>query len=676
MSLPLYVTHINFLYLIKRFFSFGIGRSTLPMIWICSIICLNGYAQSFSCDGTFYLSHTASSVSSSTLLSVKQNENNQELKIDTVGVFEGRKIGALGYRVSDNLIYALDQESLELLRINNSGDIEVLTDLSGKLDTTLEYHAGAISPFGNRFYLVARNPQTNEDTELLNVRLTRNDYRVGRSFIRSNQGLRISDIAFSPIYGILYGYDAIQRKLVEISTLNADVFLQNFASGNNPGGIGALFFGKDGFLYGLGGSESGDNTFLRIDPLKGMIGSISSMAGSSVSDGCSCPYQITFEKEITPRVALPCDTISITYRFENLAGTSDFNGIHLRDTLPEQLKIVDIPRLPKISRWEENDFDYIIDIEIQDFLLGLDSAVVRAVVDDGSFVSFQSQAFLDSFPLALGEVIFSDNPRTTPFPDPTSFEVVPLEIQLPDRAFLCGGEVASVTVQPNVNSSIIYEWDHGPSGRRQQFSEAGSYTVSAMSECQLAEASIEVSIPDEKIAIHLPPDTVIDWGNILNVSPNTIPEDSITFLWQSDNPQELICDSCSELTISPITDTRYTLTIQDKFGCRASDQFVVSVVENREIFVPNVFSPNGDGLHDTFYLKGGNNVLFHDFSIYNRWGQEVFFLSSGPLSDPSIGWDGKQNGENVVEGLYFYQAEVIFPDNSKSTFKGALTLLR
>ena len=89
----------------------------------------------------------------------------------------------------------------------------------------------------------------------------------------------------------------------------------------------------------------------------------------------------------------------------------------------------------------------------------------------------------------------------------------------------------------------------------------------------------------------------------------------------------------------------------------------------KEIFIPDAFSPNGDHVNDTLYVRAKLSCIKTiSFSVFNRWGQKVF-----ETSDLNIGWNGGQN----EAGVYHYFVDVTFLDNSQPlTKKGSISLIR
>ena len=107
-------------------------------------------------------------------------------------------------------------------------------------------------------------------------------------------------------------------------------------------------------------------------------------------------------------------------------------------------------------------------------------------------------------------------------------------------------------------------------------------------------------------------------------------------------------------------------------GCETIDS--ITVVKDCYIDIPNVFTPNGDGVNDFFFPRQMLSKGLTDFriSIYNRWGQTIF---EGNALD-GRGWDGNLNGVPQPEGVYVYIIEAVFRDGQKESHKGNVTLLR
>ena len=135
----------------------------------------------------------------------------------------------------------------------------------------------------------------------------------------------------------------------------------------------------------------------------------------------------------------------------------------------------------------------------------------------------------------------------------------------------------------------------------------------------------------------------------------------------------LSCTNCLEPVASPEDTTEYTVTIVSDNGCSATTTVTVYVDDNFRAFIPNIFTPNGDGQNDyfSFYTFGAVRT---EVKIFNRWGAQVYYNPDQPSA--SNGWDGQFSGEDAPEGTYVYVIEILFANDEERQFTGSVTLIR
>ena len=123
---------------------------------------------------------------------------------------------------------------------------------------------------------------------------------------------------------------------------------------------------------------------------------------------------------------------------------------------------------------------------------------------------------------------------------------------------------------------------------------------------------------------------------------------------------------------SPQLSTVYILTGKDQNGCAGTDSISVNVDYDKNVFygLPNSFTPNGDGLNDCFGVTSWGQVSELDFSIYNRFGQRVFYTNNA-----SVCWDGTFQGRIQDPSIFVYVVKAKTACGNISR-KGTITLLR
>lgn len=122
---------------------------------------------------------------------------------------------------------------------------------------------------------------------------------------------------------------------------------------------------------------------------------------------------------------------------------------------------------------------------------------------------------------------------------------------------------------------------------------------------------------------------------------------------------------------TPLEDITYTVTgVSLLQGCPQQDSIRIHVIE-KEVIIPNAFSPNKDGNNDVFRVVAGKFVQVQEFAIFNRWGTEVF-----RTADISKGWDGTYKGVPQDPGVYYYLVRVTHANGNTKFIKGDVTLIR
>lgn len=159
------------------------------------------------------------------------------------------------------------------------------------------------------------------------------------------------------------------------------------------------------------------------------------------------------------------------------------------------------------------------------------------------------------------------------------------------------------------------------------------------------------------------PDRVIIENDKIILQP-VITGTNLKYLW---TPNLYISsDTAKNPVLTGINDQIYTLSVSDIDGCTNSD--AVNIIVLRVPVIPNTFSPNNDGINDTWIIKNLQNYPDSKVQIFNRYGQ-VVFESKGYVK----AWDGTLKGKPLPFGTYYY---VIEPGNGVKPFTGYITLIK
>jgi gliding motility-associated-like protein len=192
--------------------------------------------------------------------------------------------------------------------------------------------------------------------------------------------------------------------------------------------------------------------------------------------------------------------------------------------------------------------------------------------------------------------------------------------------------------------------------------------------CTYEEPGIVITEP-EKLFVQLPPDTTIRWGDSILIQALANRVGPVQFNWRPD--YNISCSACNPVLAFPRESSYYYVTARDANGCTAQERILIYVDKSRGVFIPNIFSPNGDGANDIFHIFADDSVVeIKTFQIYNRWGEPVFEVYGAQPNNPIYGWDGTFRGELMNSAVFAYFAEIEFTNGDLIVFKGDVTLLR
>jgi gliding motility-associated-like protein len=169
------------------------------------------------------------------------------------------------------------------------------------------------------------------------------------------------------------------------------------------------------------------------------------------------------------------------------------------------------------------------------------------------------------------------------------------------------------------------------------------------------------------------PDQTIVGGSTAQLLATASP-DVTTYKWSP--ATTLSCYNCPNPGATPNQTTKYNVEVSNLKGCSSSDEVTVFVLcDKGNLFIPNTFSPNGDGVNDLLYPRGKGIYTIKSFKIFNRWGELVFEAANFSANDPSKAWNGTFNGKKLNPDVYVYLIDVICDNKSVLGFKGNISLI-
>ncbi|HRP57997.1 PKD domain-containing protein [Agriterribacter sp.] len=234
--------------------------------------------------------------------------------------------------------------------------------------------------------------------------------------------------------------------------------------------------------------------------------------------------------------------------------------------------------------------------------------------------------------------------------------------QPPDTAIQWSWSFGDGRSSTERNNTISYD---APGNYNITLAVANNFGCSDMATHALTVAPLPVITPQN---------VVIPVGGEI-VLPVSYSSGITSYTWTP--PGGLSCTTCPTPIAKPSLTTTYNVQVTDSNTCTSNADIMVEVVCKAEnYFVPNTFSPNGDGMNEVFYPRGKGLASVQSMKIYNRWGQLVFDRRNFSANDPTKGWDGKAGSRPVPPDVYVYMIEFVCENAQIIPMKGNVTLIR
>ena len=322
---------------------------------------------------------------------------------------------------------------------------------------------------------------------------------------------------------------------------------------------------------------------------------------------------------------------------------------------------------------------------------GFMSLVANAYGSTTNFQWSSNSSFTDTINTTLKDSVLIVNPTMTTtyyirigengcyLEDSIKVFIFSSQITLNSPVGICLGDTITISVSNSGTDTLTYVWSpnieiiSGQNTHQVVISPNAttyfSVTATNSSGCSITKtARIYVSpLPTLIISATVDSDTIMEGNSTtLHALPN-----GYSYYW---TPFLSLSDKYSQDPIAtPKVTTTYTVMISDS-GCEVTAYVTIYVTDiicgPPDLFVPNSFTPNGDGENDILFVRG-NNIETMNLKIYHRWGEKVF-----ETSNQNEGWDGKYKGRDADPAVFVYYLEITCIGEKTYQEKGNITLIR
>ena len=261
------------------------------------------------------------------------------------------------------------------------------------------------------------------------------------------------------------------------------------------------------------------------------------------------------------------------------------------------------------------------------------------------------------------------------------YQTPEVTVNIPDT--ICfNAPVQFKSVAAGIDSLIAYNWTFGDGQAStnkdplMKFTKLGDIPVTLKTSipfgCQDSLSTLVHVVPLPTVTAVSNP-TIIAGGS--TPLPVTYSGNIINYNWTPSN--SLSCADCPAPVAKPTKTTTYKIIVTDNYGCsNGADITVFVICGEKNVFVPNTFSPNNDGVNDRFYPRGEGLYRIQSMRVFNRWGETVFQKINFNANDASSGWDGTFKGKKADPDVYVYIVEVLCDNGEVFPMKGNIMLMK
>jgi gliding motility-associated-like protein len=307
--------------------------------------------------------------------------------------------------------------------------------------------------------------------------------------------------------------------------------------------------------------------------------------------------------------------------------------------------------------------------------------------------SSSAQANVSGLPVGTYEVVVTDNNGCLARESVTISQPDIIDVQLIADSVSCfGGSDATIEVLASGGTGSAQGFEYSINGGNTFQSSnifeniyAGVWgqivvrDLGSTINCISLPYSVEVFQPEDLKGTINPQDTTIQLTDdlmlsiVINSNSPYQLSDIVEVLWFP--AVGLSCSDCLTPSVYNYEDyTEYSASVvypgYNGAFCFTSFNSVVKVDNTLQFFIPNAFTPNGDGINDKLFVYG-NGLKDIQMQIFNRWGEKIF-----ETNNQSEGWDGTYKGNHVNPGVFTYFFEATYLDEKRIEQKGTITVIK
>lgn len=226
------------------------------------------------------------------------------------------------------------------------------------------------------------------------------------------------------------------------------------------------------------------------------------------------------------------------------------------------------------------------------------------------------------------------------------------------------------------NPPYFYRLDNRTAQTTNQFHQltGGTYQVEVEDNNGCFTKTAVTLTEPAPLTLFIGDDTTLALGDSLTLNVQTNVVDPMV---QWNPPTGLSCATCLTTIAKPVESIRYEVILTDQSGCVAKDAISILVDRQSNTFIPNAFSPNGDGVNDMFTVFADGSVQRIVYlRVFDRWGNMLYELKDFVPGTTEKGWDGRFKGKMLPEGAYVYVLEVERIDGVIEKLQGEVLLVR